>query len=96
LTLKIKLRAMLASLNLLSYLPTTTARSPLMVPGSDFCGSVAPISFLPYFITPSPSHTYQKKIKKSMNEQTDVSKKRSLASPPKFSAEAVVQAQKQY
>jgi hypothetical protein len=41
-----------------------------MVPGSDFCGSVAPISFLPYFITPSPSHTYQKKIKKAWtNEQ---------------------------
>uniref|UniRef100_J3MAE1 Uncharacterized protein n=1 Tax=Oryza brachyantha TaxID=4533 RepID=J3MAE1_ORYBR len=39
------------------YLPTTTARSPLMVPGSDFCGSVAPISFLPYLITPSPSQT---------------------------------------
>jgi hypothetical protein len=26
------------------YLPTITARSPLMVPGSDLCGSVAPIS----------------------------------------------------
>jgi hypothetical protein len=26
------------------YLPTTTTRSPLMVPGSDFCGSAAPIS----------------------------------------------------
>jgi hypothetical protein len=34
------------------YLSTTTARSPLMVPGSDFCGFVAPISFLPYLITP--------------------------------------------
>lgn len=42
-----------------AYLPTTTARSPLMVPGSDFCGSVAPISFLPYLMTPSPSHTYR-------------------------------------
>jgi hypothetical protein len=42
-----------------AYLPTTTARSPLMVPGSDFCGSVAPISFLPYLITPSPSQTYR-------------------------------------
>jgi hypothetical protein len=29
-----------------------------MVPGSDFCGSVAPINFLPYLITPSPSQTY--------------------------------------
>lgn len=42
-----------------AYLPTTTARSPLMVPGSDFCGSVAPISFLPYLMTPSPSQTYK-------------------------------------
>ena len=41
-----------------TYLPTTTARSPLIVPGSDFCGSVAPISFRPYFMTPSPSQTY--------------------------------------
>lgn len=30
-----------------------------MVPGSDFDGSVAPISFLPYLITPSPSHTFR-------------------------------------
>lgn len=51
------------------YLPTTTARSPLIVPGSDFCGSVAPISFRPYLITPSPSQTYQgaKKIMKETN-----------------------------
>ena len=27
------------------HLPITTARSPLMVPGSDFCRSVARISF---------------------------------------------------
>ena len=37
------------------HLPTTTARSPLMVLGSAFCGSVARIGFQPYFIIPSPS-----------------------------------------
>ena len=52
------------------YLPTTTARSPLIVPGSDFCGSVAPISFRPYFITPSPSQTCR--IQSISRSQIDV------------------------
>lgn len=40
-----------------SYRPVTMEKSPRMVPGSDFAGSVAPSIFRPTLMTFTPSQT---------------------------------------